>query len=227
MKQAHPKSDRGSLFYRVCGRIVQGVGITYFGWTVYHPDRVPRVGPVLLAANHVSFADPPLIGAAVPRPIHYLARQTLFQHPAFSRLIRSLNAVPLDRDGGSAAGLRTVLDLFAANQVVLLFPEGTRSTDGRIQETPSGLGLMVLRSGTPVVPVRTFGLGELWGRSQALPRPGRIVIKFGQPMRFERQHAELATASRPRVRELYEEVTREVMDSLRRLEPCRDRTTFG
>ncbi|MCW5559726.1 MAG: 1-acyl-sn-glycerol-3-phosphate acyltransferase, partial [Verrucomicrobiae bacterium] len=194
----------------------------YLQCRVFHPERIPKTGPVLLAANHVSFGDPPLIGACVPRAICFLARQSLFDHAWFARLIRSLNAVPVDRDGGGPSGLRTVLELLEQERVVLLFPEGTRSTDGRLQEARNGVGLAVLRSGAPVVPVRTFGLAPLWGRGKAFPRPGRIVIKFGHPLRFERERAELATASRARTKALYDEVTREVMSGIARLEPCRD-----
>lgn len=222
MNPGPPVPEGGSTFYWNCSRLVRTFATAYFQWQVLHPERVPTTGPFILAANHVSYGDPPLIGAAISRVVCYLARQSLFNNPRFARLIRSLNAVPVDRDGGGPGGLRTVLGLLGEGRGVLLFPEGTRSEDGRLLEGRSGIGLVVLRSGTPVVPVRTFGLGELWGRGRTLPRPGRVVIKFGHPLRFERQHAELATASRLRTKELFDEVAVEVMDSIARLEPCRD-----
>ena len=135
--------------------------------------------------------------------------------------------MPIDRDGVSPAGLRTVLDLLEQGRAVLLFPEGTRSPDGNLQGAKTGVGLAVMKSGAPVVPVRVFGLYDLWGRHQILPRPGRIAIKFGMPLRFERQREEMETASRARSKAIYDEVTREIMDSIRRLEPCRDVTRFG
>jgi len=222
MSDLPPVPDGGSAFYWNCGRIIRCWARLYLQCRVFHPERIPSSGPVLLAANHVSFGDPPLIGASVPRAICFLARRSLFEHPRFARLIRSLNAVPVDRDGGGPAGFRTVLELLEQGRVVLLFPEGTRSADGRLQEARNGIGLAVLRSGAPVVPMRTFGLAELWGRGKTFPRPGRMAIKFGHPLRFESQRAELATASRFRTKTLYDEVTREVMSAIARLEPCRD-----
>ncbi|MBL9172016.1 MAG: 1-acyl-sn-glycerol-3-phosphate acyltransferase [Verrucomicrobiales bacterium] len=219
--------ERASMFYRSCAVVVRSFGAAYLNWSVYHPERVPITGPLILAANHVSYGDPPLIGGAVPRPIQYLARESLFRIPIFSPLIRTLNAVPIDRDGVSPAGLRTVLDLLNDGRAVLLFPEGTRSPDGNIQGAKTGVGLAVIKSGAPVVPVRVFGLYDLWGRRQILPRPGHMAIKFGMPLRFDRQREEMETASRVRSKAIYDEVTREIMDSIRRLEPCRDVTRFG
>jgi len=175
---------RETRFYWVCRQLVRGFAATYLHWKVHHPERIPATGPVILAANHTSFGDPPLIGAAVPRPINYLARESLFESPAFSRLIRALNAVPVDRDGGGPGGVRTVLGLLEADRVVLMFPEGTRSANGQLQPLRSGIGLVVIRSGAPVVPVRIFGLFEAWGRQRRFPRPLPITIKFGHPLQM-------------------------------------------
>lgn len=224
-KQFRP--EKGTLFYRACAVLVKTFGTAYLQWTIHHPERVPLTGPLILAANHTSYGDPPLIGAAVRRPISYLARESLFNHPLFARLIRSLNAVPLDRDGGSPAGMRTVLGLLADGRGLLLFPEGTRSQSGRLQSAKIGVGLAVIRSGATVVPLRVFGLHEAWGRHRIFPKPGHVIIKFGLPLRFEQQRAETETASRPRIKAIYEEVTQEIVESIARLEPCRDVTRFG
>lgn len=221
------RPDRGTLFYRLCAVLVRTVGTGYFQWVVYHPERVPVTGPVILAANHVSFGDPPLIGGALPRPICYLARESLFHPPQFARLIRSLNAVPIDRDGGGPAGLRTVFALLAMGHALLLFPEGTRSADGRLQGAKGGIGLTAIKSRAPVVPVRIFGLFESWGRHRLFPKPGRLVIKFGEPLFFEKERAEAESASRNRVKEIYDEVTLDILKSIAALEPCRDVTRFG
>ncbi len=83
---------------------------TYFRWRVYHPERVPPHGPVILAANHASFLDPPLVGAGLSREINYLARESLFRYPGIGWLLRAINSVPVDRDGGGGAGLKAILD---------------------------------------------------------------------------------------------------------------------
>lgn len=223
----YPPPPKATLFYQFCAVLVRCVGTGYFQWTILHQDRIPLTGPVIFAANHVSFGDPPLIGGAIPRPINYLARESLFQPPWFAKLIRSLNAIPLDRDRGGPAGMRTVLSVLAQGRALLLFPEGTRSADGSLGGAKSGTGLTVIRSGAPVIPVRIFGLHEIWGRKRRFPKPGRIIIKFGEPLRFEKERIEAETASRPRTKAIYESVTEQVMDGIARMQPSRDVTHFG
>src|SRR5262249_46941577 len=96
--------------------------------------RIPATGPVLLLSNHQSWIDPVLVGVAVPhRHLTLLARKTLFANPMFARFIRTFNAVPVDQEGFAREGLRTVLERLQAGGVVLIFPEGERSWDGRMQ----------------------------------------------------------------------------------------------
>ena len=106
---------------------------TYFRWRVYNPERVPLTGPVILASNHASFIDPPLVGAGLKRDINYLARESLFSFPGIGALLRSWNSVPVDRDGGGARGLKAILDRLLAGGAIILFPEGTRTTTGKLQ----------------------------------------------------------------------------------------------
>src|SRR5580692_12740341 len=101
----------------------------YFRWRVYNPERVPLKGSVILAANHASFLDPPLVGSGLKRDINYLARKSLFRIPLLGWILRTVNAVPVDRDGGGAAGLKAIIDRLHAGGAIILFPEGTRSND--------------------------------------------------------------------------------------------------
>src|ERR1051326_7881823 len=154
---------------------------TYFRWRVYDPENVPMTGPVILACNHASFIDPPLVGSGLRRPINYLARESLFRFPVLGAILRSWNAVPVDREGGGAAGLRAILDRLLAGGAILLFPEGTRSKDGNLQSARSGIGLTVIKSNAPVVPVRVFGTFEAYGRDVKFPKPKRVAVKYGRP----------------------------------------------
>src|SRR5438874_13300779 len=95
---------------------------TYFRWRIYNPERVPTEGPVILAANHASFLDPPLVGASLPRALNYLARDTLFPVPVVGTLLRLWKVVPVDRDGGGAAGLRAIFERLLQGGAILLFP---------------------------------------------------------------------------------------------------------
>jgi 1-acyl-sn-glycerol-3-phosphate acyltransferase len=137
-------------------------------------------------------------------------------------LLRSWNSVPVDRDGGGAAGLKGILGRLLAGGGTILFPEGTRTHDGRLQPARSGIGLVVIKSDAPVVPVRVFGTFEAFGRDCRFPRPRRIAVKFGQPMRFEKLRAEAKNCSKPRLKEIYQEIADEIMAAIAKLEPQAD-----
>ncbi|MBI3415097.1 MAG: 1-acyl-sn-glycerol-3-phosphate acyltransferase [Verrucomicrobia bacterium] len=190
---------------------------TYFRWRILDHDNVPRTGPVILAANHASYLDPPLIGCALPREINYLARESLFRFPIVGAVLRAWNCVPVDRDGGGAAGLRAILDRLLAGGAVIVFPEGTRTSDGQLGAARAGLGLMVIKSTAPVVPVRVFGTFEAYGRRHRFPRPYQVTVKYGAPLDFAALRAEAETCSKPRLKEIYQQVADEIMTSIRQL----------
>src|ERR1035441_3504754 len=93
----------------------------YFRWRVFNAERVPLTGPVILASNHASFLDPPLVGSGLNRAINYLARKSLFRFPVMGWVLRSWNTVPVDRDGGGATGLKAILDRLLAGGGIILF----------------------------------------------------------------------------------------------------------
>jgi 1-acyl-sn-glycerol-3-phosphate acyltransferase len=192
---------------------------TYFRWRVDHAERVPLTGPVILAANHASYLDPPLVGAGLKRPCSFLARETLFRTPLLGAVLRSWECVPVDRDGGTAAGLRAILDRLLSGHAVILFPEGTRSWDGNLQKARSGIGLLVAKSTAPIVPVRVFGSYEAWPKKQRFPSPRRIVVKYGLPLQFEELRAEAKTCSKARLKEIYQQIAEEIMGAIAKLEP--------
>jgi len=194
----------------------------YFGWRVYNPERVPLEGPVILAANHASFIDPPLVGAGLRRGINYLARENLFRFRVLGWVLRNWNSVPVDREGGGAKGLKAILERLLAGGAIILFPEGTRTRDGKLQAARSGIGLTVIKSTAPVVPVRVFGTFEAFGRQMRFPRPRRIAVKYGQPMLFEQLRAEAKECSKPRLKEIYQQVAGEIMAAIAKLEPRED-----
>lgn len=195
---------------------------TYFRWRVYQPERVPLTGSVILAANHASYLDPPLVGAGLKRPCSFLARETLFHTPLLGALLRSWESVPVDRDGGTAAGLRGILDRLLSGHAVILFPEGTRSRDGRLQPARSGIGLLVVKSTAPVVPVRVFGSYDAWAKDKKFPSPRRIVVKYGSPLHFEELRAEAKTCSKARLKEIYPQIAADIMTAIARIEPGAD-----
>jgi len=212
--------------YYLAWLVFRAVYRFYFRWRVFNPERVPAQGPVILAANHASFLDPPLVGSGLERDINYLARDTLFRFPGMGALLRSWNAVPVDRDGAGAAGLKAILDRLLAGGAIILFPEGTRSADGQLRPARSGIGLIVLKSTAPVVPVRVFGTYAAYGRQITIPRPLRVAVKYGQPMDFANLRAEAATCCKSRLKEIYQQVADDIMAAIARLEPHADKPTF-
>jgi 1-acyl-sn-glycerol-3-phosphate acyltransferase len=194
----------------------------YFRWRVFNPERVPQTGAVILAANHASFLDPPVIGAALRRPINYLARESLFRFPGIGALLRSWNSVPVDREGGGAAGLKAILNRLLAGGGIILFPEGTRTRDGKLQPARSGIGLTVIKSTALVVPVRVFGSFEAFGRDHMFPLPRRLTVKFGVPLRFENLRAEAKHCSKARLKEIYQQIADEIMAAIAKLEATED-----
>lgn len=199
---------------------------TYFRWRVFNPERVPRKGPVILACNHASFLDPPLVGAGVKRGINYLARESLFRFPGVGWLLRHWNSVPVDREGGGAKGLKAILDRLLDGGAIILFPEGTRTRDGKLQPARSGIGLTVTKSDATVVPVRVFGTYEAYGRHVRIPRPHRIAVKYGRPIDFAKLRAEAKVCTKIRLKEIYQQIADEIMAAIAKLEPCEEKDTF-
>ena len=216
-----------SPLYRVTWKLFRGVFWAFFGWKVYHPERIPATGPVILASNHASFIDPPLVGCGVQRAIYFLARESLFSIPVIGPMIRALNSVPVDRDGGGGAGLKAILDRLHAGGCILLFPEGTRTSDGRLQAVRAGIGLTIIKSEAPVLPVRVFGTFEALGRHQSIPRPRRLIVKYGHTIDFSDLRAEAQVCNKQRLKVIYLEAAQRIMAAIGKLEPCKDVDQFG
>jgi 1-acyl-sn-glycerol-3-phosphate acyltransferase len=211
-----------NLSYRLGWSFFRTMFAVYFRWSVFNPERVPLTGGVILASNHASFLDPPLVGSGLHRDINYLARESLFRFPGIGALLRSWNSVPVDRDGGGAAGLKAILERLLAGGGIILFPEGTRTTDGQLQKARSGIGLTVIKSDAVVIPVRVFGTFEAFGKNHKFPRPKKVSVKYGEPMRFEKLRAEAKDCSKPRLKEIYQQVADEIMAAIAELEPRED-----
>jgi len=209
----------GWLFFRIAYRL-------YCRAEWFNAERVPRRGPVILACNHASILDPPLVGTGLERGISYLARESLFRFPGVGWLLRNWDAVPVDREGGGARGLKAILDRLLAGGGIILFPEGTRTTDGRLQPARSGIGLTVIKSNAPVVPVRVFGTFEAFGKEVTIPLPHKIMAKYGRPMNFAALRAEARTCSKARLKEIYQEVADQIMAEIAKLQPCEDKERF-
>lgn len=148
-------------------------------------DNVPLKGGFILACNHLSYLDPPAVGCRIPRNLHYFARDSLFFGP-LGLLITKLNSIPVNRDQLDLGTLRKVLSVLKGGEPVLVFPEGTRSPDGTLQKSQKGLGLLVHKSGVPVLPARLHGSFEILGKGKLFPRIGKkLYLNIGSPILSE------------------------------------------
>ncbi len=193
-----------------------------FRCRVYHPERVPLTGPVILAANHESYFDPLFVGSSLPRSINYLAREDLFSNRLSGSFLRGLNSVPVDRGGGGARGLKNILERLLRGNGIIIFPEGTRTSDGEMRSAQAGIGLAIIRSRAPVVPVRVWTYNA-YGRHRAVPRLATTAVKFGHPIQFHALREKAGTCQRPELRNLYQQATDETMAAIADMCPVMDR----
>jgi len=210
--------NQGTLWYQFCRGIYRLYFRLYHRGTIRNRDRLPSEGGVILAANHVSFIDPPLFGAACRREAFFMARDTLFRHPLANWILRSWNCVPIKREGGDIGAMRAALRMLGEGKAVLMFPEGTRSKDGQLQEARAGIGMIVARSRATIMPMRIFGADKAMPRGTSLPRPAKLTITFGEPFQypFPANFDELRGEA---LKVVYLDVGREIMRRIAALTP--------
>jgi 1-acyl-sn-glycerol-3-phosphate acyltransferase len=151
--------------------------VRYSGW-----HNIPKEGGVLVVSNHQSHLDPPLVGIGCRRPMSYLARESLFRFAPFGRFIYSIGAIPLDRDGVGLSGIKEALKRLKRGEMVVVFPEGTRSKDGKIAPFRPGFTTLAVRSKAAILPVAIDGAFEAYPRWRKFPGPGRIRVHYGVPL---------------------------------------------
>lgn len=169
-------------FYRVMRIVARVVFVLCFRIRVEGRHHVPLDGGGMLLSTHQSGMDPILVGLSCNRNLNYLARSTLFKNPAFSFLMRILDAIEIDRERGGLDGLREMLTRLRSGELVLLFPEGTRTPDGSIGALKPGFLPIAKRSEVPLIPVAIVGAFECMpkGSRWLFPRP--IAVVFGKPL---------------------------------------------
>ena len=176
--------------------------------------NIPPTGAVLMVSNHQSHLDPPLVGAGCPRMMNYVARDTLFRFKPFGWLIRAYNAIPIDRDGTALSGIKETLKRLKRGEMVLVFPEGTRTRNGDVGRFRPGFSTLAIRSGAVILPVAIEGAYAAWPRENHLPHPGRVHIHFGEPIPTEEakkyEERALVTEVERRVRYYHAQLRRHV-----------------
>jgi 1-acyl-sn-glycerol-3-phosphate acyltransferase len=165
--------------YRWAWRILNLSLKMLFGYRIEHAERVPRQGAVIVASNHISLADPPVVGAAIPREMYYLGKKELFSNRFLGAVVRAFNTVPVHRGRPDRAALRRITQLLEQGQGVLLFPEGTRGPGDRLLPGKAGTGKLAMEAGVDIIPVAVSGSNRL---RECLFRKNRITVRFGPPI---------------------------------------------
>ena len=154
--------------------------------------NVPHLGPLIIASNHLSFSDSIFMPLVVPRKVTFLAKSEYFTSPGLKGFIKkitfiALGQVPVDRSGGRAseAALITGLKVLERGDCIGIYPEGTRSPDGRLYKGRSGIARLAIESGAPVIPVAMFNTAEIQPTGQVVPKVRRVEMIFGEPLYFE------------------------------------------
>lgn len=185
-----------------------GLARTFFRFRVLHRERRILEGPVILAMNHESYLDPPLAGISSGREVFFLTRKTLLDVPVLGWLLPRLNVIPVDQEGTDRSALKAMIRILKQGHATVVFPEGARTLDGRLQPAMPGLGFVIAKTLVPVLPMRIFGSHEAMPRGGGYLRLRRITIVIGEPIYFTAADLE------PRGKELYARLSERVMDAI-------------
>jgi cytidylate kinase len=162
------------LFFKCCFRL-RIYGLEHF-----------RPGPAIIAANHASFYDPPVLSISCPEEVHFLAKNSLFKVPLFGRIIRALNAHPIARGASDTQTFRTVIEMLAQRKKIILFPEGQRSPDGKLHPLERGLSFLAQKAKCPIIPAYIDGTFTAWPPGRKWPKLfGKMHVVFGAPIEWE------------------------------------------
>jgi 1-acyl-sn-glycerol-3-phosphate acyltransferase len=178
------------MIYHICKFLVWILSILFYRHKVYGKEHVPA-GGAMIASNHCSFLDPPLVGISCPGKTHFLARETLFHIPLFGWLLRQLNTHPVHRGKGNLSTLKMTMELVRSGKKVVIFPEGGRSVDGELHKGQLGVGMLVQRTRCRIVPVYTHGTFKAWNKKRKFPKPfAKTACVFGTPIEYNESQTE-------------------------------------
>ena len=170
-----------------------------YRFEVIGKENIPETGAVLVCSNHIDNLDPPVVGMTFPRPVHFMAKEELFNVPVLGGILKNVRAFPVKRGMSDREALRKGINVLKEGNVLGLFPEGTRSKDGKLGKGLAGAGFFALRTQANVIPCAIIGPYKLFGK---------VKIVYGPPVNMESLRAEKASA---------EYVTEQIMDSIQQL----------
>jgi 1-acyl-sn-glycerol-3-phosphate acyltransferase len=196
------------FIYGVLWVLTRAIGWMCFRYRV--EGRLPVTGGVLVAANHASYLDIPLLGCGMRRRAWYLGRSDLFPVPILNGILQSLGWIPLRLGRIDREAFGKAIALIQAGKVVVIFPEGGRSHDGHLRQPKAGIGVIVSQTGCPVVPAYIKGTFDVLPTGARWPRLRRVTVRFGAPLNFETG----GRKEKAETKQFYEQVSRTVIEQI-------------
>ena len=178
--ESYLNEEKTMSFYGFCHVIFPWLFKLWLRWEVFGTENIPATGPVVIAANHLSLLDPPVLGAAAPRPVHFMAKAELFKPAWFGFIIRKLGVFPVKRGGADREAIKTGLAYLKNNEVLAVFPEGTRSKTGDLGRAGGGAFMMAVKMKATIIPAYIYG-------TDLKRHPGwpKVRVIFGKPLPYD------------------------------------------
>ena len=197
-----------TIIYGILWILCRSLSRLFLRYRTNGAEHIPQSGGVLIAANHASYTDIPLLGCGVRRRLFYLGRANLFPNPVLNWILRSLGWIPMRPERWDRKAFRYAVDLLKTGKAVVIFPEGTRSPDGNLQAGKPGIGRIVAEAQCPVIPVYIDGTFQVLPMGASWLRRHPVSITFGEPLDF-RQDVE-----KYQEKELYKHISQTVMNRI-------------
>lgn len=175
-------------------------------------ENIPKSGGLIVVSNHASLLDPVLVAVAVTRPVSYMAKEELF-HPSFAGwFLRKLNAFPVNRKRVDMSTIRHGINILHSGKVLALFPEGTRSQDGTLQQARLGAAMYARKTGVPVLPVGIVGSANALKRGSWLIKPTKVKIRIGKPLIFDDKKGDAKKVEKAELQDITQEIMKAISE---------------
>lgn len=197
------------MFYSIVHIILKIVAAVYIRLQTIDIENIPKQGGVILAPNHPSDLDSFILGIAITRQLHTMGKEELFRRRFAGFIFRKLNAFPVKRGEIDRESIRIAIGVLKDGHVIDMYPEGTVSKDGFLQEPRLGTAFIALQAKVPVLPAAIIGTFNVMSKGQRFPRPHNVVIKFGRPLYFDEYY------DKPYNKEILKFVTMQIMNEIK------------